>query len=158
MADRILRKKDSIASLQNDNYSVPRVDLKILPKTFDAIHKGIQSGKILSAHDVSEGGIIGAIFEMCVGGGMGVVLDTSKVGFDSFEVDRPDFFLFNETAGCFIVELENKKVAEQLFKNMPFKILGKTKKGQKLEVKDLFKADMKDLKKAWQEPMKEVFA
>ncbi|MDP3948278.1 MAG: AIR synthase-related protein, partial [bacterium] len=82
--------------------SVPKVDLKILPKTFDAIYKGIQNGKILSSHDVSEGGVIGAIFEMSVGGGMGVVIDVPKNS-------KPDQFLFNETAGCFIVEVENEK-------------------------------------------------
>ncbi len=138
--------------------SVPKVDLKILPKTFDVIYKGIQSGKIMSCHDVSEGGVIGAIFEMCVGGGMGVVLDTSKVGFDSFEVERPDLFLFNETAGCFIAEVENESTAKQLFKNIPFKILGNTQINQIIEVKKIFSADISNLKKAWQEPMRRLFS
>ena len=104
----------------------------------------------MSSHDVSEGGVIGAIFEMCVGGGMGAVLDNPIV--------RPDNFLFNETAGCFIVEVENESIAKQLFKNVPFKILGKTQKMQEIEVKDLFKADVSDLKRVWQEPMRRLFS
>ncbi|MCR4305855.1 MAG: AIR synthase-related protein, partial [Candidatus Daviesbacteria bacterium] len=144
---------------------VPKVDLKILPKTFDAIYKGIQTGKILAAHDVSEGGLIGAIFEMCVGGNMGAVLNTSEVSLrrrqdHTSEVKisrRPDYFLFNETAGCFIIEVENEKIAKQLFKNVPYKILGKTQENSNLDVKGLFGADVNDLKRVWQEPMRRLF-
>ncbi|OGE19273.1 phosphoribosylformylglycinamidine synthase [Candidatus Daviesbacteria bacterium RIFCSPLOWO2_02_FULL_41_8] len=162
---------------QDDITMVPKVDLKILSKTFDAIHKGIQTGKILSSHDISEGGIIGAIFEMCVGGDCGVEIelntsdggrlkrsgshDSSHVLKESNEVKRPDQFLFNETAGCFIVEVENKSVAEQFFKSVPYKILGKTKEGNKMEIygneEKLFVADVNDLKKVWQEPMRRMF-
>jgi len=130
------------------------VDLKLLPKVFTTINNAIKNGKALAVHDVSEGGIIGAVFEMCVGGGMGAVIDTSKVGFDSFEVDR---LLFNETAGCFIVEVENEKTAKQLFENIPYQILGQTKAENYLEVKELFKANVDELKKVWQEPMRRLF-
>ncbi len=128
----------------------PKVDLKVLPKTFDAIYKGIQSGKILSCHDVSEGGIIGAIFEMCVGGEMGAVIDVPKNS-------KQDDFLFNETAGCFIIEVENESMAKQLFKNVPYKILGKTQTDQIIEVKKIFSVGISKLKKAWQEPMRRLF-
>jgi len=127
----------------------PKIDLKILPKTFDAIYQGIESGKIFSCHDVSEGGVIGAIFEMCVGGGMGVKINLK---------DRADSFLFNETAGCFIVELENEKVAKELFKNVPYKILGKTQENPVIDVKKVFSAEVSDLKKIWQEPMRRMFS
>ena len=130
--------------------SVPKVDLKILGKTFDAIYKGIQIGKVLSSHDISEGGVIGAIFEMCVGGGMGVVLDIPGES-------KPDNFLFNETAGCFIVEVENESVAKRLFNNVPFKVLGKTQGNPTIDIKKLFSADVNDLKKVWQEPMRRMF-
>ncbi|MDP3998546.1 MAG: AIR synthase-related protein, partial [bacterium] len=47
---------------------VPRVDSKLLPKVFRKIHQGIVGGKIISCHDVSEGGVITTIAEMCFGG------------------------------------------------------------------------------------------
>ncbi len=133
--------------------SLPKVDLKLLSEVFTAVNNAITNGKALAVHDVSEGGIISTIFEMCVGGGMGADIHLEGVKAHL----RGDQILFNETAGCFIVEVENKKVAERLFKNIPYHILGETKVDQKIEVKNLFKADVNDLKKAWQEPMRRCF-
>lgn len=132
--------------------NIPKIDLKILPKTFNAIYKGINAGKILSCHDVSEGGIISAIFEMCVGGNCGVKVDKISRSRNFDEI------IFNETAGCFMVEVENEGIAEKLFKDVPYKILGKTKVEKEIEVKNLFKADIDDLKKSWQEPMRRMFS
>ena len=131
---------------------IPHVNLKLLPKVLDAIYKGVKTGKILSCHDISEGGLITAVFEMCGGGNMGATVSTSS---------RPDYFLFNEASGCFIVEVENATIAKRIFKNIPNKILGKTKKEKIITVsankKKLFQADLGDLKKSWQAPMKRIF-
>src|SRR6185369_13804979 len=91
---------------------VPKTNLKTFAKTADAIFNGIQKGKILAAHDVSEGGVITSVFEMCVGGDMGAILRNPKGDGASI--------LFNETAGTFIVEVEDEQVAKNLFKNVPF--------------------------------------
>jgi len=133
--------------------SVPKVDLATLPKLFRAISSAIKNGQALSVHDVSEGGIIAAIFEMCVGGNCGVELHLKGV-----KAHLRGDFLFNETAGCFIVEVENESVAKKLLKGLPFEILGKTQNGSTLEVKELFKADVNSLKEVWQKPMKELFS
>ncbi|MBI4097529.1 MAG: phosphoribosylformylglycinamidine synthase subunit PurL [Candidatus Levybacteria bacterium] len=133
---------------------VPKNDLNHFKKIAKTIYQGIQSGKILSCHDVSEGGLATAIFEMCVGGdcGASLTLKTNK---------RLDYFLFNETAGSFIVEVENKQVAKSLFGKIPFITLGKTQKEKRIEVrnaKKIFNADLYALKKAWQYPMQKLFA
>lgn len=137
--------------------SIPHVDLNLLPKIFNTLYRGIQKNKILSCHDVSEGGVITTIFEMCVGGDMGAEIHLGGV----HSATRPDYFLFNETAGCFIVEVENEKVAHTIFKGTPFVILGKTKRERTIAVhqgrKLLFNADLSSLKKSWQEPMKKLF-
>jgi phosphoribosylformylglycinamidine synthase len=113
------------------------------------MHKAIVSGKILASHDVSEGGLITSIFEMCVGGDCGVIL--SVIASEARN-------LFLETAGCFILEVENEEIAKKLFKRAPFKILGKTTKDKKIKVDNLFTADIEELKTAWQKPMKEIFS
>lgn len=142
--------------------NVPKVDLRLLRKTLDALTRAIQNGRILSCHDISEGGLITSIFEMCVGGNMGAMISTSEVDKDTSEVySRSDYLLFNETAGCFIAELENKEIAKRLFKHIPYVMLGKTQKEKIITVsknkKKLFSANLEDLKKSWQEPMKKVF-
>ncbi len=136
----------------SEDPNLPKVNLKHLPKTYDAIFKGINSGKILSCHDVSEGGIISAIFEMSVGGDCGVTLTLPVI------LSGAKNLLFNETAGMFVVEVENEKIAKALFKNVPYKILGKTQKEKQINVEKLFKADIEELKQAWQEPMRRLFS
>lgn len=129
-----------------DGNSIPKVDLASLPKVFTLINKAITTGKALSVHDVSEGGVISAVFEMCVGGKCGAMVSL-----------KPDE-LFNETAGCFVVEVENESVAKKLFKGLPYQILGKTQSKSTIEVKSLFSANVESLKKVWQEPMRRMFA
>ena len=122
-----------------------RVDLKVLPKVLEAMYKAINTGKVLASHDISEGGLVTAIFEMCVGGNCGAFI----------KVESGELLL--ETAGCFIVEVENEETANELFKGIPYKILGTTTKDEKLSVEGLFSADMKQLQEAWSKPMKEIF-
>ncbi|MEK7518170.1 MAG: AIR synthase-related protein [Patescibacteria group bacterium] len=141
--------------------NIPHIDLKLLPKILTVLNKTIKTGHILSCHDISEGGLITAIFEMCVGGNMGAQIHLPGGRMDSWKVERPDYFLFNETSGCFIVEVRNEKIAKKLFKNIPYLILGKTKKEKLITVKNknknLFGAGLDELKKACQEPMKKIF-
>ncbi len=128
-----------------------KVDLKVLPKVLEKIHQAIISGKVLASHDVSEGGLITTIFEMCLGGGVGAHLEGGRR--DSFQVEM----LFNETAGCFIVEVENEKIAKDLFNNIPYQILGKTQKENNIKVDKLFEVSVAQLSKAWKKPMEEIF-
>ena len=158
------------ASARREESHISHIDLKLLPKILNAIHRGIQSRKILSCHDVSEGGLMTAIFEMCVGGDMGAEIHLGGVAsqhlrggrMDSSEVKkRPDYFLFNETAGCFVVEVETEQVAKRIFQEVPFLILGKTIRQPTITVqhnkKHLFSVGVEPLKRAWQEPMRRIF-
>ncbi len=134
---------------QAERVKVPHIDLKNLPKVLDKIYKAIKTNRVLSCHDVSEGGLITAIFEMCVGGNMGASIKT---------FGKEDSFIFNETSGCFIIEVENEKVAKELFKDIPYKILGKTLRQQTIYVNNLFSADVLKLQNVWQKPIKEIFS
>lgn len=153
--------------------SIPKIDLSILPKTLQTITEAIQNKKILSCHDVSEGGIITSVFEMCVGGNMGAEIHLGGVYSATPEVGlrlrrtsgvkvRPDHFLFNETAGCFIVEVESIEMAKKLFNNVPYVIIGKIQSEKNIDVyykkKILFKTKLETLKKAWKKPMQELFS
>lgn len=137
--------------------NVPSINLKLLPKVLTSIHKAIKSGKILSCHDISEGGLITALFEMCVGGGVGGYIDISCI-----KGVRPDLALFNETAGTFLIEVENEKIARELFKDVPFFVLGNTQKEPKIKAvqnkKQLFSVGVKPLKEAWKKPMQKIFS
>jgi|SRR3989344_24718 len=134
--------------------NVPEVDLKVLPEVFDAIYEGIVRRDITACHDVSQGGIAGAIAEMVFGGDCGVELE--------LDIEtRPDFFLLNETVGMFIAEVENPEEAQRLFGNVPHLVLGKTTLEKKFSLKnrgeEIFEVGIDELKNAWQEPMRILF-
>ena len=93
---------------------------------------------------------------MSVGGKMGANINLSKLG-----KEREDYLLFNETAGNFIVEVENENTAKQIFKGIPHILVGKTIKDENIIVKKgketLFDIEVEPFKKAWQEPMQRIF-
>lgn len=136
--------------------NIPKVDVKNLPKIFRNLNKSIDSGKILACHDISEGGLASALAEMCFGGDCGAKIDIRKISKDNTEN-----ILFNETAGTFLVEVKDAKTAKEIFKNIPHKIIGKTTKAKRISVmlqnKKTLKINIKELKSAWQKPMKEIF-
>lgn len=135
---------------------VPVVDKDSLPTVLSSMHQAIKSGEVLACHDVSEGGVISAVSEMCFGGNVGAELKPSNVN-----VSEVDKFLFNETAGCFVVEVEDENAAQKLFNGVPYQLLGRTTSDKQLIVsadsRTLFSVGTDDLKEAWQAPMKGIF-
>src|SRR5262249_12963124 len=47
---------------------VPRADLVLGPRTAAAVARLVRDGLVLSAHDVSDGGLLTAVAEMLIGG------------------------------------------------------------------------------------------
>ena len=135
--------------------SIPRVDLKNLPGLFNSLYRAIKSGNILACHDVSEGGVITTVAEMCFGGDCGVDLKIKN----KFS---PVNFLFNETAGTFIIEVKKGTEVKKLFKNLPLIKLGKTQKNKTIKIQynqqNLFNFSVINLKAAWQKPLRKVFS
>lgn len=136
---------------------IPNIDLGQLPKTLRAVHGAIQTDEILACHDVSEGGIAAAVSEMCFGGDCGVDLIAPEGVNDTN-------FLFNETAGCFVVEVTSEADLGALFGDTPHVIIGATKSEQRVTLvsddldREIFSVGTHDLKAAWQRPMQEFFA
>ncbi|MCL4361772.1 phosphoribosylformylglycinamidine synthase subunit PurL [Candidatus Dependentiae bacterium] len=136
-----------------ENYKIPHVKCEQLPTIFSTVHSLINQGIIKACHDISEGGIAVAIAEMCFGGQLGAQIELQD--------QRPDFFLFNETAGCFLIEIDPINMSNELFEKVPHYILGKTTQEKNITVyqndKLLFEASLEYLQNAWQRPMKEIF-
>ena len=158
-------------------YGVPHVDLKSLTKVFGSITKGINTNQISACHDISEGGLVAALSEMCFGGNCGAKINLSSIATQTYTPGvesgrnlentpgvnkvRPDFILFSETAGTFLVEVENPQIAKKLFTGIPYAIFGKTVADKTISVfsgsKNLCNLDLDKLKNAWQKPMREIF-
>jgi len=134
----------------------PKVDIKNLKAVFGSLTSAIGKGKVLAAHDISEGGIAAAIAEMSFGGGIGAKIDLGKIS-DA----REDFVFFTETAGTFLIEIESEKSAKENFKDVPYRIIGTTTNDAYISVYQnkhlLTKQNLIELKNIWQKPIVEVF-
>lgn len=134
---------------------VPRIDLQTLPEVFKAVHRACRKGAAQTCHDISEGGLLAALAEMCFGGEAGAEITVP-------DGHRADYFLFNETAGCFLVEVENPVTARELFAGVPHLVLGRTNDSRVITVRreggQLFEVNAETLFEAWRGPMREVFA
>ena len=104
----------------------PRLDLIVEKKLHDSLLQLIEKKIILSAHDVSEGGIICALAECCI------VNEENPMGAEVIIPikTREDFSLFSESQSRIIVSLNqnNKNEFEKFLKDkkQPFTFLGKT--------------------------------
>jgi phosphoribosylformylglycinamidine synthase len=76
--------------------------------TLEAVGAAVRAGLVRACHDLSEGGLAVAAAEMAIGGGLGLVLDLSRVPASTPRTDRR---LFSESATRFLVEVEPAKAA-----------------------------------------------
>jgi phosphoribosylformylglycinamidine synthase len=82
---------------------VPAIDLGKNLALYRGIHKALQDKLLRSIHDISEGGMLVAVAESCIGGRLGATLAFNSGAHD---------LCFNETAGRFVVSISpDKKVA-----------------------------------------------
>ncbi len=76
-----------------DAGELPAADLAELHALHAAIRQGVRSGALRSAHDVAEGGVLVALAECCIAGGVGAQVD----------LPTDDPALFGEGPGAFVV-------------------------------------------------------
>lgn len=134
---------------------LPNVRVNDLQKRFSFIHEQIENGTIISCHDVSEGGMIVTLAEMCFGSSYGATIDLS-----AFQ-NTPECVLFSETAGCFLAEVEEVNVQNIIASNVSAKIIGRTTSERIITVlqnnKNHFHQPVEGLQERWQAPMKGIF-
>lgn len=141
---------------------VPQVDLQGLPALFDWLHSQISAGNVLACHDISEGGMAATLAEMCCGGDRG-----AQVSIPLGYTGRLDHWLFNETAGCFLLEVPRDRVDQVAYSALqagvqsPFAVIGMVTDTDVVTLtrhnNPLLSLRLDALKESWQQPMKEVF-
>ncbi len=78
--------------------TLPTVSLTDGPKNASQVHKAIQGGLVVSAHDCSEGGSLLAAAEMAMGGGLGL------------ELALDESLCFSETPSRYLLEVQPEKL------------------------------------------------
>ncbi|XP_076232300.1 phosphoribosylformylglycinamidine synthase [Calliopsis andreniformis] len=108
-------------SLGNDVPDIQSADA--LKNAFNATQKLIGEGKVLAGHDVSDGGLITCLLEMCFAGISGIDVNISH------KVGSPTEILFAEEVGWVLeVDEENHNYALNVFKqfNTPVYSIGRS--------------------------------
>ncbi len=133
---------------------VPAVDLKKEKLLHETLIKLIREEIILSAHDVSTGGLMIALLECLFGTGLGLELNL-------YTEEVLDRFFFSESPTRVVVSLEKDK--EELLKNyvegvgLDWLFLGKVKGEPELIVKlyeePILKERVEDLEKLWRDSL-----
>jgi phosphoribosylformylglycinamidine synthase len=129
----------------------PVIDLDVEKNVQKAVLSAIQQGLVASAHDLSEGGIAGALAESCISGGIGAEVSlTSEL--------RPDHLLFSESQSRILLSAKPEKanaltalLSEQGVKHA---VVG-TVKGSSLTInvngKSGISAPVQQLEKVWKD-------
>ena len=142
--------------------SVPQVDLELAPSILTRAAENVQAGLVLSAHDLSEGGLAVALAEMAFSGGVGAVCDLASV-VTSGENGSPlatHALLFAESPTRILFEVSPDRAAdfEAHWTGLPMAWIGDTDTGARLVFQrgpeeTVLQADLSVLKRAWQTPL-----
>jgi len=104
----------------------------------------ISKDLVKSVHDISSGGILLALSEMCIPNNIGVIINLPKNNIKLYE------YLFGEDQSRYIIEISEKNIKEvyKMLKeaNIYFEEIGKTQKTY-MEIKNKFKKNVNDIAK-----------
>lgn len=130
--------------------NVPKPDLSQIAAEIFAVNDAIQQQLILSAHDISDGGLAVALAEMSFKNQIGVDVNT--------EIKDNIMFLFSETGG-FVLEVAKEKLAacKKVFThyNIPVFEIGKTTSEAKLQMQKVINLEISQAKSAWENGLRE---
>lgn len=140
---------------------VPKVEAAAALKTFQKLSRAIQTGLVVSCHDLSEGGLAVAAAEMSIAGGFGMRLDLLHVPYAGPKADRTNAaVLFSESPSRFLAEIEpHQQVAfEKAMASVVCQPIGTVLESDEFVVSGLAAATVLRqhiavLKAAWQTPL-----
>ena len=138
-----------LGDFANMNMQLPMVDLMTGPKTARAVAACIASGRIASAHDASEGGVLLAAAEMAFGGDLGVEIDLGAVPCEnniSLEARA-----FSETPSRYLLEVAPENIASitTMLEGVAHAVIGQFNNGGLLVVGNE-KISIGALREAWE--------
>jgi len=140
--------------------AVPQVRGAEARKTINSITSGIDSGYVMSCHDLSEGGLAVAAAEMTLSGDYGIELNLRNVS-KSKDMKRNDHLLFSESNSRFLVEVPEKRREnfEALMKNIVHTAIGVVREESRFTVYGLrgervIDANLTELRSAWKRTFK----
>ncbi len=142
--------------------NVPQVYTTLAYKRYQAYHTAVNRGTVASCHDLSDGGLAVAAAESAFAGGYGMNLDLSRVVWRGDMSGRSDCtLLFSESASRHLVTVhpEKREQFEAVMGGNCFASIGVVTDDGVLSISGLngsavVKADLAELKEAWQKTLR----
>ncbi|WOE64184.1 phosphoribosylformylglycinamidine synthase subunit PurL [Wolbachia endosymbiont of Zaprionus tsacasi] len=131
------------------NNNVPKVDAKSARKLYERYNQAIKDGIIASAIAPNLGGLVIALAKSLIAGDLGAEIDLSLVPIG--KIQNTDIInkiiMFSESQSRILVTIapQNQKRFEELFEGAVYSCIGKVTEKKVLNIKDVFKVDLKDV-------------
>lgn len=132
--------------LNNIGNDAPSInDTDFFKKAFNIIQDSISNDEILAGHDVSDGGIITALLEMCFPTpNIGLSINTNELNGTDITTN-----LFNQNSAI-IIQVNNNLLINKLNKaNVDFVEIATVSNSRKLEIDQQLKLDIDELRDVW---------
>ncbi len=140
--------------------AVPPVNLTVGPAVMRAVHELIVAGRLLSCHDLSEGGLAVALAEMAFAGEVGALVDVAKLPLrEGVSGLHPWTAAFGESPSRFVLEVAADEVdaVTAVLGSLPHAVIGTTHAEHALRVVDgdlpLIDAPLERLREAFVRPL-----
>jgi phosphoribosylformylglycinamidine synthase len=130
--------------LERDQAEMP--DIEKLKQNYSRVEKLISENKINAASAVTIGGLAEAISKMSFGNKIGAEIN-SELNIEE---------LFSPEYGALILEVPAAFKPENLFKDLNFKVIGKTTEEEIIKINDL-KISLAEALKSWQQPLEKIY-
>ena len=137
--------------------NAPRVDKAAARDVLHGVHRAIQTGCALAAHDLSEGGVMAAVAEMAIGGKLGAAVDVALMPVAG-ELS-PTKRLFSESQSRLLLEVPPDRLTdlEGALGGVPFAVIGEVTESPTLRYADgdadLAQLSVADAEAAWKRPL-----
>jgi len=136
---------------------VPKLDRALSRPVLRAVAACTAAGVVNAAHDCSDGGLGTTFAEMAFAGGLGMAIDAGLAPRSS-SVHALDTLLFSESLSRIVLTVPRARVdeARHLLATVPHAVVGEVVTAPTLSIRGLggdLRADINELKTAWQRPM-----
>ena len=136
---------------------VPPIDYKYEKNLHEFLREALQADLLMSAHDISEGGLATALAESCI---MDVESNHGAKIALAFH-NRKDFSLFSEGGGRVLISFRPKKsdkvISAARSKGLPIEKIGAVG-GKVLELNDIISIDVQELSSIYYNLLPSKFA
>ncbi|MBN1862954.1 MAG: phosphoribosylformylglycinamidine synthase subunit PurL [Dehalococcoidales bacterium] len=139
---------------------VPRVNPQQAKRTMERLSLATRRGLVRACHDLSEGGLGVAVSEMAFAGGLGALVHLNSVPLGE-PISRDDTILFSESNSRFLAEIAPEQETEfrEVMRGVSLAAIGQVTDSARLEIyglagEKILVRSLKELKEAWQKPLR----